>query len=90
MVCFRYVARADTETPFFTGVDELSVDNDAKRWLNSVRFPAAEMLAFPPIDMGDDTSHCIGTRTPHHGKIWVLARRGEVQKRRSEEDESHC
>ncbi len=90
LVSFSYVARTDAETAFFTGLEELSLDNDAKGWLESVRFPAAEMLAFPPMDLSDDTSHCIGSRTPHRGKIWVLARRSVVQSRRSEEDESHC
>ncbi|EMI22348.1 hypothetical protein RMSM_00725 [Rhodopirellula maiorica SM1] len=88
-VSFSYVARANGETPFFTGTEDVSVDQDAKRWLESVRFPAAEMLAFPPMDPSDDTSHCFGSRTPHRGKIWVLARRGDVQSRRSEEDESY-
>lgn len=90
LVSFSYVARTDAEAAFFTGLDELSLEDDAKGWLESVRFPAAEMLAFPPMDLSDDTSHCIGSRTPHRGKIWVLARRGVVQSRRSEEDESHC
>ncbi|PAY16327.1 hypothetical protein CKO51_27120 [Rhodopirellula sp. SM50] len=90
LVSFSYVARTDAETTFFTGLEELSLDDDAKGWLESVRFPVAEMLAFPSMDPSDDTSHCIGSRTPHHGKIWVLARRGVIQSRRSEEDDSHC
>ncbi|TWU10522.1 hypothetical protein [Allorhodopirellula heiligendammensis] len=89
-VSFSYLARANAETPFFTGVDELSVDQDAKLWLESVRFPAAEMLAFPPMNADDDSSHAIVGRTPHRGRIWVAARRGEIELRRSEEDESYC
>lgn len=89
-VSFSYVARTECNTPFFTGLEELTVDDDAKDWLESVRFPSADMLAFLPMDPSDDTSHAIGSRTPHRGKIWVLARRGVVQSRRSEQDESHC
>ena|GEM_PF-1903426 len=90
LVSFSYVARTNAETAFFTGFESLSLDDDAKTWLQSVRFPAAELLAFPPMDLIDDSSHCIGSRTPHRGKIWVLARRGVVPMRRSEEDESYC
>ncbi len=90
LVNFSYVARTESETPFFAGLEELLVDAEAKQWLESVRFPVAEMLAFPPMDPSDDTSHCIGSRTPHRGKIWVLARRGSIQLRRSAEDKSYC
>ncbi|MCD0458668.1 hypothetical protein LOC72_04210 [Roseiconus lacunae] len=90
LVSFSYVARTESETPFFTGLEDLTVDDDAKDWLESVRFPSAEMVAFPPMDPSDDTSHAIGSRTPHRGKIWVLARRGVVQSRRSGEDDSYC
>lgn len=89
-VSFSYVAQANAETTFFTGVDELSVDDEAKRWLESVRFPAAEMLAFPPISDDNDSQHAIVGRTPHRGRIWVAARRGEVELRRGDEDESYC
>lgn len=89
-ISFSYLAQANAETPFFTGVDELAVDQDAKHWLESVRFPAAEMLAFPPMDDDEETSHCIVGRTPHRGRIWVAARRGVIESRRDEEDESYC
>lgn len=90
LVSFSYVARTPSETPFFTGLEDLSVDDDAKGWLESVRFPTAEMVAFPPMDPSDDTSHAIASRTPHRGKIWMLARRAVVQSRRFEENDSYC
>ncbi|WP_144054861.1 hypothetical protein, partial [Rhodopirellula europaea] len=91
-VNFSYLAGADHRTPFFAGVDELSVDQDAKRWLDSVRFPAAEMLAFSPMQAADDTSHAIAGRTPHCGRIWVAARRGAIEllRKEKEDDELYC
>lgn len=89
-VSFSSVARAESDSPFFTGIDDLTVDAEAKRWLASVRFPTAGMLAFPQMQVGDDSSHSISGRTPHRGKIWVLSRRGDIAAKRSDLNDSYC
>jgi len=89
-VSFSYLSQAEPDAPFFTGIDEQSVDEEAKRWLESVRFPTAAMLAFPPMQVGDDSAYCISGRTPHRGKIWVLSRPGDINAKRSEDNESYC
>ena len=89
-VSFSYAARANSGTPFFTEIEEQNVDKEAQRWLESVRFPAAEMLAFPPIQPRDDSSHCISGRAPHSGKIWVLSRQGEIEVKRSKNNGLYC
>ena len=87
-VCFREVARSTSEMPFFVGVEDQPCDEEAKRWLKSVRFPATELLAFSAMDSDGETTHCISSRTPHSGKIWVVAKGGDVQSRMAELDEN--
>lgn len=89
-VRFRHAAKVEPHVAFFTGVDEQHVGEEAKQWLSSVRFPTAPMLAFLPMRAGDDSSHSICERMPRQGKIWVLSRRGEIEKKRSENDNSYC
>lgn len=89
-VSFRYVAKSEPSDAFFTGIEELPVDEEAKQWLTSVRFPTAPVLAFPPMQPGDDSTHVITGRRPQRSKLWVLSRRGDIEAKRAEEDESYC
>jgi len=89
-VSFRYVAETDPNVAFFTGVEDLPVDEETKQWLTSVRFPTSALLAFPPMQPGDDSTHVITGRRPQQGKVWVLSRRGEVATRRPDGNESYC
>jgi hypothetical protein len=77
-VDMSHVARASGDKPFFVAVEDLNLDPECTAWLNSVRFPASEKLAFLPITIGNETSHAIISPTPSSGDIWVLAKNNSV------------
>ncbi len=69
---FRSVQRAEAAQPFFTKVANLGLDSDTAAWLEAIRFPDLDRIAFRPVDVDDDVCHAIIGRTPHQGLIWVV------------------
>ncbi len=71
-VTLANVARANRGHTFFVDFDGLSLDEESARWLRSVRFEAAEKLAFHPIKSLGDSTFAITSPTPQTGLVWVL------------------
>ncbi len=70
------ISRASYELPFFTSVDDLSLDAECISWLKSVRFAASERLVFLPIATGGETSEAITSPPQNFDVVWVLVKNG--------------